>query len=77
MVAMDLRNDFYFHSGEPLYAAICNNILFFYPYIFTAFPCIYMGSGPFFNNEVIKNKYVWYSVIASIVVLIGVTPVRH
>ena len=36
-----------------------------------------MGSGPFFNNEVIKSKYVWYSVIGSIAILIGVIQIPY
>jgi energy-coupling factor transporter transmembrane protein EcfT len=36
-----------------------------------------MGSGPFFNNEVIRNKYVWYSVIASLAILFGVIQITY
>ena len=27
------------------------------------------GSGNFFKNEVFKNKYVWYAIVASLVLL--------
>ena len=31
-----------------------------------------MGNGPFFNNEVIKNKYVWYSIGGGFFILLGI-----
>ena len=61
-----------FHSGENLDEAMCNNILFFTLIFCQLFLVFNMGSGPFFNNEVIKNKYVWYAVTGSVVILIGV-----
>ena len=61
-----------FHSGEPLDAAMCNNILFFTLIFCQLFHVFNMGSGAFFNNEVIKNKFVWYAVTASLIILIGV-----
>lgn len=72
-----LINHFYFHSGEPWDAAVCNNILFFTLIFSQLFHVFNMGSGPFFNNEVIKNKYVWYSIILSLVILIGVIQISY
>ncbi len=67
-----LFNHYFLHSGEPWDAAMCNNILFFTLIFCQLFHVFNMGSGPFFNNEVIKNKYVWYSIIGSLVILMGV-----
>lgn len=36
-----------------------------------------MGNGPFFNNEVIKSKYVWYAVIASLAILLGLIQISY
>ena len=66
-----------FHSGEPWNTAMCNNILFFTLIFCQLFHVFNMSSGPFFNNEVIKNKYVWYSVIGSIAILIGVIQIPY
>jgi Ca2+-transporting ATPase len=72
-----LVNHFNFHSGTSLDAAVCNNILFF-TLIFSQLLHVFnMGSGPFFNNEVIRNKYVWYSVIASLAILFGVIQITY
>jgi len=70
-------NHLYLHTGEPWDAAVCNNILFFTLIFSQLFHVFNMGSGPFFNNEVIKNKYVWYAVIASLVILIGVIQIPY
>ncbi|MEJ7738688.1 MAG: cation-translocating P-type ATPase [Chitinophagaceae bacterium] len=72
-----LINHFYFHSGEPWDAAVCNNILFFTLIFSQLFHVFNMGSGSFFNNEVIKSKYVWYAVIASLIILIGVIQISY
>ena len=72
-----LINHFNFHSGEPWDAAMCNNILFFTLIFSQLFHVFNMGSGPFFKSEVIKNKYVWYAVIASLVILIGVIQISY
>ena len=66
-----LVNHYAFHSGKAWDTAMCNNILFFTLIFCQLFHVLNMSSGPFFNNEVIRNKYVWYSVIGSIVLLIG------
>ena len=72
-----LINHFNFHSGEPSDAAMCNNILFFTLIFSQLFHVFNMGSGPFFKSEVFKNKYVWYAVTASIVILIGVIQISY
>jgi Ca2+-transporting ATPase len=72
-----LINHFYFHRGEPWDGAVCNNILFFTLIFSQLFHVFNMSSGPFFNNEVIKNKYVWYAVIASLIILIGVIQISY
>ena len=72
-----LINHFNFHSGSSSDAAVCNNILFFTLIFSQLFHVFNMSSGPFFNNEVIKNKYVWFSVIASLVILIGVIQIPY
>ena len=72
-----LINHYAYHTGEPMDAAMCNNILFFTLIFCQLFHVFNMGSGPFFNNEVIKNKFVWYSVISSLVILIGVIQIPY
>ncbi len=76
-ISVVLINHYYFHTGEPWDAVVCNNILFF-TIIFSQLLHVFnMGTGPFFNNEVIKNKYVWYSVIASTVIVIGMIQIPY
>ena len=65
-------NHYTFHNDEKLDEAMCNNILFFTLIFCQLFHVFNMGNGPFFNNEVIKNKFVWYAVTGSLVILIGV-----
>jgi len=65
-------NHYTFHNGEKLDEAMCNNILFFTLIFCQLFHVFNMGNGPFFNNEVIKNKFVWYAITGSIIILIGV-----
>ena len=67
-----LFNHYTFHNGEAWDAAISNNILFFTLIFCQLLHVFNMGSSPFFNNEVIKNKFVWYAIIGSLVILIGV-----
>ncbi|MDQ3019031.1 MAG: cation-translocating P-type ATPase [Bacteroidota bacterium] len=67
-----LFNHYAYHDGDPWDDAMCNNVLFFTLIFSQLFHVFNMSSGPFFSNEVIKNKYVWYSVIGSIVILFGV-----
>ncbi len=70
-------NHYVYHDGEPWDTAMCNNILFFTLIFCQLFHVFNMGSGPFFNNEVIKNKYVWYSVLGSVAILIGVIQIPY
>ncbi len=72
-----LINHFYFHSGRASDAAVCNNILFFTLIFSQLFHVFNMGNGSFFNNEVIKNKYVWYSVLASLLILVGIIQIPY
>jgi Ca2+-transporting ATPase len=70
-------NHYAYHNGEPWDTAMCNNILFFTLIFCQLFHVFNMSSGPFFNNEVIKNKYVWYSVTGSVAILIGVIQIPY
>ncbi len=72
-----LFNHYAYHNDEPLDVGMCNNVLFFTLIFCQLFHVFNMGRGPFFNNEVIKNKYVWYAVIASIAILIGVIQIPY
>ncbi len=72
-----LIRHFYLHSGEASDAAVCNNILFF-TLIFSQLLHVFnMSGGPFFNNEVVSNKYVWLSVLASLIILIGAIQISY
>ena len=70
-------NHYVYHNGEPWDTALCNNILFFTLIFCQLFHVFNMGSGPFFNNEVIKNKYIWFSVVGSIAILLGVIQIPY
>ncbi len=72
-----LFNHYAYHNGEPWDTAMCNNILFFTLIFCQLFHVFNMGSGPFFNNEVIKSKYIWYSVTGSIAILVGVIQIPY
>ncbi len=70
-------NHYAYHNGEPWDTAMCNNVLFFSLIFCQLFHVFNMGSGPFFNNEVIKNKYIWYAVTGSVAILIGVIQIPY
>jgi len=70
-------NHYVYHIGEPWDTAMCNNILFFTLIFCQLFHVFNMSSGPFFKNEVIKNKYVWISVSGSVAILIGVIQIPY
>ncbi len=72
-----LFNHYAYHNGEAWDTAMCNNILFFTLIICQLFHVFNMGSGPFFKNEVIKNKYVWFSVAGSLIILIGAIQIPY
>jgi P-type Ca2+ transporter type 2C len=67
-----LFNHYMYHNDESWNATKCNNILFF-TLIFSQLLHVFnMGSGDFFKNEVISNKYVWYALGASLVIVISI-----
>ena len=70
-----LFNHFMYHDGELWDAAKCNNILFFTLIFTQLFHVFNMGNGRFFENEVISNKYVWYAVGASLLVLFSIVQI--
>ena len=70
-------NHYVFHNGEPWNADRSNNLLFFTLIFCQLLHVFNMSNGPFFNNEVIKNKYVWYSVTGSVAILIGVIQIPY
>ena len=60
------------HKTETWNPELCNNILFFtllFSQILHVFNMNASGSN-FFKSEVMKNKYIWYAVIACIVLLV-------
>jgi Ca2+-transporting ATPase len=67
-----LFNHYIYHNDESWNAAKCNNILFFTLIFSQLVHVLNMGSGNFFRNEVIRNKYVWYALGASLVILISI-----
>jgi Ca2+-transporting ATPase len=60
------------HGFEEWQPQLCNNILFFTLIFSQLLHVLNMGSGSkwFFQTEVFRNKFVWYSLIVSILVLI-------
>ena len=70
-------NHYVYHNGEPWDTAMCNNILFFTLIFSQLFHVFNMGTGSFFKNEVIRSKYVWFSVIGSAAILIGVIQIPY
>jgi Ca2+-transporting ATPase len=60
------------HKTETWNPQVCNNILFFtliFSQLLHVLNMSSTGSGSFFKNEVFKNKYVWYAIAASLVLL--------
>ncbi|MBB1286857.1 HAD-IC family P-type ATPase [Flavisolibacter sp. BT320] len=70
-----LFNHYYYHANEAWDAAMCNNILFFTLIFCQLMHVFNMGNGPFFNNEVVRNKFVWYAVGASLLILLGIVQI--
>lgn len=68
------------HTTEKWNPELCNNILFFTLIFSQLLHVLNMGNGTsFFNSEVFKNKYIWVSIVLSIIILLGVyaiEPVR-
>jgi Ca2+-transporting ATPase len=52
--------------GEP---DMCNNILFFTLILSQLLHALNMGTGLIFTSDVFKNKWVWYSIVASLAAL--------
>ncbi|HET9277718.1 MAG TPA: cation-translocating P-type ATPase [Flavitalea sp.] len=71
-----LFNHMAYHNNEPWDTAMCNNILFFTLIISQLLHVFNMGSGPFFRNEVVTNKYVWYSIGTSFIILLGILQIH-
>ncbi|HUC82581.1 MAG TPA: HAD-IC family P-type ATPase [Flavisolibacter sp.] len=70
-----LFNHYNYHADEAWDAAMCNNILFFTLIFCQLLHVFNMGNGPFFNNEVMRNKFVWYAVGASLLILLGIAQI--
>ena len=60
-----------YHKNDAWDTAICNNILFFSLILCQLLHVFNMGTGAFFKSEVMRNKYVWYSIVANIIILLG------
>ncbi len=69
-IAAVFFNHYVYHKNNAWDVTMCNNILFFTLIFSQLFHVFNMGDGPFYNNEVIKNSYVWYATTANILILI-------
>jgi Ca2+-transporting ATPase len=67
-------NHFVLHTGERFDPKLCNNILFFTLIFCQLFHVFNMTSvkTSFFQSEVFKNKYVWYALVSSLLILLSV-----
>jgi Ca2+-transporting ATPase len=65
-----LFSHYILHTAEGWQTQLCNNILFFTLILSQLLHVLNMGSGDrwFFRTEVFRNRYVWYSIIASVLV---------
>lgn len=73
---------FVLHTGEHFDPKLCNNILFFTLIVCQLFHVFNMASvkTSFFKSEVFRNKYVWYALASSGLIVISVffiPPVRE
>ncbi len=66
-----LINHYLYDRGEFFEGGVNNNILFFTLILCQLLHVFNMGTGSFFRTEVIKNKYVWASVVGSFLILLG------
>ncbi len=60
------------HETETWNTELCNNILFFtliISQLLHVFNMSSTGGGNFFKNEVFKNKFVWYAIAASLILV--------
>lgn len=68
-----LFSHFIIHKAEVWNIELSNNMMFFALIFSQLLHVLNMGnSSSFFNSEVFKNKYVWGSIVLSIVILIGI-----
>lgn len=70
------------HRIETFDPALCNNILFYTLIVSQLLHVFNMGSSSvsFFKTDVFRNKYVWYSTIACVSILVVsylITPIRQ
>jgi Ca2+-transporting ATPase len=70
-----LFNHYNYHKGEPWDAVMCNNILFFTLICCQLLHVLNMNEGNFFRSEVMRNKYVWISIGASLFILFSLIQV--
>ena len=64
-----LINHYLYHKNDVWDTAICNNILFFSLIICQLLHVFNMGTGSFFKSEVMRNKFVWYSILVNIIIV--------
>ncbi len=64
-----LINHYLYHKNDAWDTAICNNILFFSLILCQLLHVFNMGTGSIFRSEVMRNKYVWYSILANIIIV--------
>ena len=60
------------HKSETWNPELCNNILFFTLIISQLLHAFNMNStgSSFFRSEVVKNKYVWYATLVSVILIV-------
>ena len=65
---------FVLHTGERFDPKLCNNILFFTLIFCQLFHVFNMASvkTSFTHSEVFRNKYVWYALLLSVIIVIAV-----
>ncbi len=65
---------FFIHTGTNFDPKLCNNILFFTLIFCQLIHVFNMAStkSPFFKSEVFLNKYVWYALLSSALIILSV-----
>lgn len=65
---------FILHTGTRFDPKLCNNILFFTLILCQLFHVFNMASvkSSFFKSEVFRNRYIWYALLASVLILVAV-----
>ncbi|MBX9853407.1 MAG: cation-translocating P-type ATPase [Cytophagaceae bacterium] len=63
---------YFFHNAEGWNPALCNNILFYTLIFSQLWHVLNMASAKasFFNNEVVKNKYVWMAIFSCLALVV-------